>query len=535
MRRLLQACAWRALAGLLPLALAACGGGGTGADGERLLLTVAVSGAGLVESQPAGIVCGTGCSASFTPGTAVTLNANAGIAARFAGWGGACSGTASSCTVSMSAARSVTASFAALPQPAPWTPATVISAGGADRPRIALDAAGNATAVWLQRESPSVARTSVWSSRRPAGGNWSTPERLDSGLNDVYLAEVAVDAASGQAFAMWAEDRPLLGAYAVWVRASGATGAWDSAWRIDQTGRQAANLRIGVDASGRVVTTWNQIEATSTWTVWASRFAPGAGWGAARRLAQDGAQDLRPQLAVAGNGDAFVVWTRQGSGVWASRSTPDGNWLAATQLADGLVGVNLDHPRVAATANGQAMAVWSRGLVANGVFSTQLVAKRFANGAWSDTLLSVAPAVVSDLLSEPVVSADTGGDYAVAWGLADGRVLSAQYSAGTWQEPETARRAGSELRGVPGLGLDSQGDMVGIWAAVNPTSGGTELSVNRFSRAGGWAGASLHDSPPHGSAQPRIAMNPRGDIVTAWVQTQSAGSQIVSRSYASGR
>jgi hypothetical protein len=44
-------------------------------------------------------------------GTVVTLTANPVTGARFIGWGGACSGTALTCTVAMSAARSVTATF----------------------------------------------------------------------------------------------------------------------------------------------------------------------------------------------------------------------------------------------------------------------------------------------------------------------------------------------------------------------------------------------------------------------------------------
>jgi hypothetical protein len=68
------------------------------------------SGAGTVTSNPAGINCGATCSASFTPGTSVTLTATPAGGSTFAGWSGACTGFAT-CTVSMTAARSVTAHF----------------------------------------------------------------------------------------------------------------------------------------------------------------------------------------------------------------------------------------------------------------------------------------------------------------------------------------------------------------------------------------------------------------------------------------
>jgi Divergent InlB B-repeat domain len=71
------------------------------------------SGSGTVTSSPAGISCGTTCSASFASGSSVTLTAAPASGSSFTGWSGACSGTATSCVVTMNAAQSVTAAFTA--------------------------------------------------------------------------------------------------------------------------------------------------------------------------------------------------------------------------------------------------------------------------------------------------------------------------------------------------------------------------------------------------------------------------------------
>jgi uncharacterized repeat protein (TIGR01451 family) len=74
----------------------------------------ASTGTGTVSSAPIAINCGPSCStqnASFANGTVVTLTAIATANHRFLGWGGACSGSASTCDVTMSAALSVTALF----------------------------------------------------------------------------------------------------------------------------------------------------------------------------------------------------------------------------------------------------------------------------------------------------------------------------------------------------------------------------------------------------------------------------------------
>jgi hypothetical protein len=74
-------------------------------------LTIARSGAGAVRSDPAGIACGATCAASYLDASVVTLTATPATGSRLSRWGGACSGTKPTCAVTMSEARSVTATF----------------------------------------------------------------------------------------------------------------------------------------------------------------------------------------------------------------------------------------------------------------------------------------------------------------------------------------------------------------------------------------------------------------------------------------
>ncbi|MGH3009153.1 MAG: InlB B-repeat-containing protein [Gaiellaceae bacterium] len=78
-------------------------------------LTVSKSGAGSGIVTGSGIDCGSSCSGSYDYGTRVTLTAAHGTGATFAGWSGACTGIGG-CAVSMTAARSVTATFALAPE-----------------------------------------------------------------------------------------------------------------------------------------------------------------------------------------------------------------------------------------------------------------------------------------------------------------------------------------------------------------------------------------------------------------------------------
>jgi len=81
---------------------------------EGLTHTLSVStigtGNGTVTSSPPGIDCGVDCNEPFLDGTPVELFATADNGSTFVGWSGSCSGSGA-CTLSMSADRSVTASF----------------------------------------------------------------------------------------------------------------------------------------------------------------------------------------------------------------------------------------------------------------------------------------------------------------------------------------------------------------------------------------------------------------------------------------
>ena len=76
-------------------------------------VTKAGVGTGTVTSNPAGINCGATCTGRFLPGATVTLTATAASGSRFDGWSGACTGTALTCTLSMTQDRAVTATFSA--------------------------------------------------------------------------------------------------------------------------------------------------------------------------------------------------------------------------------------------------------------------------------------------------------------------------------------------------------------------------------------------------------------------------------------
>jgi len=78
---------------------------------HKLTVAKTGSGAGRIADPSGNIWCGVYCTWSVSPGTSITLSASPAAGSYFAGWsGGGCTGTAP-CTVTMSSAQTVTATF----------------------------------------------------------------------------------------------------------------------------------------------------------------------------------------------------------------------------------------------------------------------------------------------------------------------------------------------------------------------------------------------------------------------------------------
>jgi hypothetical protein len=110
-----------------PVTVRASGASGDGASASftventfSLTVTKLGTGGGTVTSAPAGINCGSTCSATFPQGGAVVLSANPAAGSTFMNWGQDCAGTSPSTTIVMGGDRSCTANFAiGTPPPTP--------------------------------------------------------------------------------------------------------------------------------------------------------------------------------------------------------------------------------------------------------------------------------------------------------------------------------------------------------------------------------------------------------------------------------
>ena len=134
-----------------------------------LSINTAGSGIGTVTSSPPGINCGSTCNASYNSGTVVTLTATPAAGSSFGGWSGAgCSGT-NACSVTMTAAQNVTATF----NHNSYTVTPTAGTGGNVSPSTAQTVNSGTTAQFTITPNSGYATSSTVGGTCPQG-SWNT-------------------------------------------------------------------------------------------------------------------------------------------------------------------------------------------------------------------------------------------------------------------------------------------------------------------------------------------------------------------------
>ncbi len=125
-----------------------------------LTVTKAGTGSGTVTSAPAGISCGADCSQSYNNNTSVTLTESPTAGSTFTGWSGACSGAATTCVLTMNAAKAVTATFASTPSGTCSVSPTTAGTGQSVT-WTAVPSGGNGTYTYVWSGTDSLSGTAI--------------------------------------------------------------------------------------------------------------------------------------------------------------------------------------------------------------------------------------------------------------------------------------------------------------------------------------------------------------------------------------
>ena len=242
-----------------------------------------------------------------------------------------------------------------------WNPAAFVSPAGssAASPQIALDAQGNAIAVWVV----SGTNNEVVYSDHPAGGSWTAPVALSDPAEGAGAPVVAVDA-HADAFVAWSQGNNNN----IRIRASyrPAGGSWQATPDV----LSAANVvsvspRLTVDGGGDEAIGWVQNDSGFTYTTMYGDYrAAGGAWKIPKALSQTTTSQLveQPAGTFDPQGNATFVWVYEATGSHAVIETS--TYIKSPGLWSLFPGVlsNASHdsigPQIASDHAGDLSAVW---------------------------------------------------------------------------------------------------------------------------------------------------------------------------------
>ena len=375
-----------------------------------------------------------------------------------------------------------------------------------DRPAIAVDAAGNAYAVWIDDRNGNGA---VYFAYRPAGGNWGTNVQV-SDVGSAEEPDIAVDAA-GNAYAVWTSGD-------IYFAYRPAGGSWGGNVRVndDSGSAEQSAPAIAVDATGNAYAVWVD-QRNDAYDIYFSYRPSGGSWGA-NVWVNDAGSSVRetPDIAVDATGNAYAVWgdLPQRSVYFAYRPA-GGSWEGDVRVND--VTVLARFPTIAVDNSGSAYTVWQD--LRTGRYNIYF-AYRPAGGSWGDNVW------VSDAgryAMQPAIALDTSGNaYAVWHGYMAGDTyfggiyFAYRPAGGSWGASLRVSDAGGASQEVPAIAVDATGNAYAVWQDSRNNNCDIYFA---YRPAGGSWGANMRVNDDTGSAdqlRPDIAVDPMGNAYAVW-------------------
>lgn len=344
----------------------------------------------------------------------------------------------------------------------------------ASEPQLAVAPNGDAMVVWLQRAAFSV-QDKPWASRYTPGAGWEAPTLLTPDAVN-YQPAVAIDA-SGNAMALWRQTDGFF--YGITARRHVSGAGWQAAVTVNTTSAEDIyKPRLGFDAAGNAIAVWYQLNA-GRYSIWSNRFLAGGSWQTAELVETDDASmALDPQIAVDAGGNAVAVWEQTAGSyrsIWANRYVAGSGWGTAVVIETNDTG-NASVPQIAVDGLGNALVVWCQA----GSGSLRIEGNRYVVGAGWGTATLVSGSGLD--AGSPSLASNAAGEAFAIWTQSDGTRNSVRANRfapatgwGSAQSIEPAQHGNSLL---PRVAVDADGNATAVWSKSGPTT--NDIWANRY-------------------------------------------------------
>ena len=312
------------------------------------------------------------------------------------------------------------------------------------------------------------------------------------------------------------------------------TGDAAQARDISPAAETATGADLAVGANGTTTVAWSARSGSGTFQVFARQIFATGTRGPIRQLSASGQDALAPQVAVAPNGTATVVWIRSNGTnflVQARRILPGGTPEESTKTLSS-TGRDAAAPQLAVAPDGTTTVVWKR---FDG--SCYLVQeRRIGPGGTPGTSVYTLSETGRDAV-EPQVAVDGNGVATVVWSRFDGSDSIVQVrriaAGGTPAASFTSLSAAGESAVQPRVAVTPTGVATVAWTRSDGTN--WIVQARRLSASGALQGGVLNVSATgRSAAEPQLAVAGDGTGTLAWSRFDGSSWIVQARRVSSG-
>jgi hypothetical protein len=407
-----------------------------------------------------------------------------------------------------------------------WSlPAMAISPAGhdADDQYVATDPQGDAIAIWRESDG---SNARIYVSVRPPGGDFGLAEPISPAGQDAgFQPRVALDA-NGNAIAVWTQytGASTSVVQAAFRPADGTFGAPDT---ISPTSGLVATPRIAFDLFGDAVAVWTHNDGgTAKDQIQANIRSAGSTWHTGSLpVSTDGVEARGPAVALDSSTTTAVVVWRQSDGGTATV------YAATKQL---FVGSTFSVPvAISAAGNDEASAMLPQ--IANSGSETVAAWSRATGPSTAVAEVGVrppdhafgAPQTLSDDTADAgnvAVAADAKGDAVVAWDQLSpsSPIIGVASQTGNGSFVRSADL--SSLGGTPDLAMDPQGHAVAVWIGFDGTN--TRIEAADADPGKDFGPPTLISEAGMDAETPQVAIDPIGNPVAVWRRSDGSNQRV---------
>jgi hypothetical protein len=315
-----------------------------------------------------------------------------------------------------------------------------------------------------------------------------------------------------------------------------AASAWSRLAQLSKPGADVGEVAVAIDAGGEAIAVWKLTTRHET-VIQSSSRPPGGTWSAPAVISPRGGSGVhasRPRVAMSAAGEAVVLWTEVkihnrtilSDVIQSSSRPPGGGWSQPVTISGGTT--EPGSPEIAVDGTGAAVVVWEAQFRSGGPLSSIVEsASRPPGGAWS------APVFLTPkkpAFAKPKLAIDGAGEAVAIWVHGnEGRHMIETASRPPeqgWSSP-TVLSKGVDRSANPEIAIGDAGEALAVW------EGGVTLdlpSVWSASRSteGNWSSAArISPLAERINIVPQLAMNSGGAAVVVWTTLEGHDESIL--------